>query len=121
MSNYLPSLIVNPGDPLFLGTTFGFILSIPVALFLANWLCNVKNKIEVVVGAFMGSLFGFVSILSWVNTLIFSTSLPDANGVATFFGSLFLCTVVGLMGGILTNLAVMRRYAKEAHKDLKEM
>ena len=116
MSTLLPSLIINPGDPLFIGATAGFLLAMPVALLLAYWICDVKNKIAVLVGAFMGSLLGFIGVLGLVNTLIFSTSLPDTNGAATFFGTLFLCSILGLIGAILTDLAVAHSTAKGRQK-----
>ena len=116
MSSLLPSLIINPGDPLFIGAIVGFLLAVPIALFLAYWIGNVRYKIAVLVSACMGSLLGFVGVLGWVNTLIFSTSLPDANGVSTFFGTHFICSLLGLMGAILTDLSVAQHIAKDRQK-----
>ena len=108
MSNFLPSLIINPGDPIFIGAIFGFILSVPVALFLAYWMSSVKNKMAVVIGAFIGTFAGLISILSWVDTLVFSTPLPKADGVSIFFSTIFFCSIVGLIGAMLTDLLVAR-------------
>lgn len=118
MSNYLPSLIINPGDPIFIGAIFGFLLSIPVALFLAYWISNVKNKMAVVLGAFIGSFVGLVGVLGWVDTLIFSTPLPNADGVSTFFSTILLCSVLGLVGAMLTDLVMMRRTIPDYRREV---
>lgn len=118
MSNFLPSLIINPGDPIFIGAIFGFILSVPVALFLAYWMSSVKNKMAVVIGAFIGTFVGLVGVLSWVDTLFFSTPLPKADGVSTFFSTILLCSVVGLIGAMLTDLLVVRRTAHDYRREV---
>lgn len=118
MSNYLPSLVLNPGDPIFIGAVFGFLLSVPVALFLAYWISDVKKKIAVVSGAFVGSFVGLVAVLSWVDTLVFSTPLPKADGVSTFFSTILLCSVLGLVGGMLTDLVVARRMAHDYRREV---
>src|SRR5438105_3218081 len=111
LSQYLPALQV-PIDGIFIGDLCGFILALPISLFLAYWLSNVKNRMVVVMGAFIGALLGFLIILGWVGTLIFNTPLPDANGGSTFFGSLFLCSTLGLSAAIISDLIVARRTAR---------
>ena len=118
MSNYLPSLIINPGDPIFVGAIFGFLLSVPVALFLAYWISNVKKKTAVVLGAFVGSFFGLVVVLGWVDTLIFSTPLPKADGVSTFFSTILLCSVLGLVSAMLTDLFMARRTSYDYRREV---
>ncbi len=118
MSNFLPALIINPGDPLFIGAVFGFILAVPIALFLAYWISDVKKKMAVVIGAFIGSFVGLIGVLSWVDTLVFSTPLPRADGVSTFFSTIFLCSVLGLVGAMLTDLFVARRTAHDYRREI---
>ncbi|SRR6266568_1634623 len=122
-SQFLPALRVNPGDPLFIGDLFGFILAMPVALFLAFWLSAVKNRAVVVVGAFAGTLIGFLGILGWVDTLIYNTPLPGTNGPVTFFGSVLICSIAGLAAAMILDLIVARmtsrnyrRSAQTAHQ-----
>src|SRR5258708_11679729 len=113
MNAYLPALNFDPGSPIFIGDIFGFILALPISLFLAYWISNVKNNIAVVVGAFAGALIGFLVILCWVGTLIYSTPLPGANGPATFFGSIFICSAAGLTLAIIVDLLVARANNKD--------
>ena len=82
-----PALQV-PIDGIFIGDIFGFILALPVALFLAFWMSAVKSRWIVVLGALIGAVIGFVFILGWVGTLIYDTPLPNASPPAVFFGSL---------------------------------
>jgi hypothetical protein len=107
--NLLPSLKVNITDPIFIGGIFGFLISLPVALFLAYWLSAVKNRLAVVVGAFAGALLGFLVLLGWAGTLIFDTPLPGANGGNVFFGSILLCSIMGLIVAMLTDLSIAHR------------
>jgi len=116
-----PALQVNIGDPLFIGDFWGFILALPV-LFLAFWMSAVKNRAVVVVGAFAGALIGFLGILGWVDTLIYDTPLPGANGPVTFFSSLLICSIAGLAAAMILDLIVARmtsrnyrRSAQTAH------
>ncbi len=118
MSNYLPSLIINPGDPIFIGAIFGFLLAVPVALFLAYWISDVKNKVAVILGAFVGSFLGLLGVLGWVDTLIFSTPLPKADGVSTFFSTILLCSVLGLVGAMLTDLFIERRTTHDYRREV---
>ena len=103
-----PALIINPSDGVFIADFFGFILALPVALFLVFWMSSVRNRMSVVVGGFIGSFIGFVGILAWVGTLIYDTDLPDASPVAVFFGSLLICSAAGLIAGILADVIVAR-------------
>jgi hypothetical protein len=103
-----PALIINPGDGYFIADIFGFILALPMALFLTFWMSSVKRRGVVIAGAFLGALIGFLIILGWVDTLIYNTPLPNASAPATFFGSLLICSVLGLAGGILADLIVAR-------------
>ncbi len=112
ISQYLPAMQITLND-IFIGGFCGFLLSLPVALFLAFWMSAVKNRLIVVLGAFIGALLGFIIILGWVGTLVFSTPLPGANGGSTFFGSVLLCSVLGLAGGIIFDLIVARRNARD--------
>ncbi|MBE3559207.1 MAG: PTS sucrose transporter subunit IIBC [Ktedonobacteraceae bacterium] len=100
------SIIDSQG--IFIGDIFGFILALPISLFLVYWLSSVKNRMAVVFGAFLFALIGFIIILGWAGTLIFDTPLPGANGGAAFFGSLLLCMIMGLIGGIVMDLIVAR-------------
>lgn len=97
MSNYLPLLIINLSDPIFIGAIFGFLLSAPVALFLAYWISDVKKKMAAILEAFVGSFIGLVGVLSWVDTLVFPTPLPKADGVSTFFSTILLCSIQGII------------------------
>jgi len=109
LSQLTPALIINLSSGVFIGDFFGFLLSLPTSLFLAFWMSAVKSRWVVVLGAFIGCLLGFIIILAWVGTLIFDTELPGATGAATFFGSVLLCSALGLSAGILLDLIVARR------------
>jgi hypothetical protein len=107
----MPALQVSFSDPIFIGDLCGFILSLPAALLLSLWIGSgsIRHPAMGALGAFLGALFGFLTILGWVGTLIFSTPLPGANGVTTFFGSLLLCSALGVAGCIFTDRAIMHR------------
>jgi hypothetical protein len=116
---FLGGLIIMPGFPLslndiFIGDIFGFVLALPISLFMAFWLSAVKKRAAVVVGAFLGALIAFVGILVWAN------SLPSANGNggATFFGSLFFCSAAALVGGIITDLLVARITSRDYRRSI---
>jgi pilus assembly protein TadC len=104
---------VSPSD-IFIGDILGFVLALPLSLFMAFWLSAVKRRSAVVLGAFLGALIAFVAIFLW------ASQLPDANGGATFFGSLFICLIAALVGGILTDLLIARiashDYRRIAHE-----
>jgi hypothetical protein len=103
-----PELQIIDPNGIFLADLFGLILSLPIALFLAFWMSDVKNRVVVVIGAFIGAFLSFLVILGWVGTLIYNTVLPGANPGSTFFGSLFLCSTLGLAGAVLTDVVVAR-------------
>ena len=111
--NLLPTLKVSLGDPIVIGAFFGFLLALPISLFLAYWISAVKSHVAVVVGAFAGALLGFLIILGWTDTLIYNTPLPGANGGNVFFGSLLLCSIMGLIGAMLTDLLIASRNRRD--------
>lgn len=103
-----PALIIVDNQGVFLADLFGLILALPMAMFLAFWMSAVRRRTVVVLGAFIGSFLGFLIILAWVGELIFDSVLPGANPGAVFFGSLFVNSIMGLVGGILFDLLVAR-------------
>lgn len=109
MSQYLPSLLI-PIDTVFIADLFGFILAVPMALFMTYWMSAVKSRGTVVFGAFLGAFLGFLIILGWLGTLVYSTPFPGAEGnaPAIFFGSLLFNAALGIAGGILSDLIVAR-------------
>ena len=109
MSQYLPSLMI-PIDAVFISGLFGFIIALPLALSMAFWMSAVKNRGVVIFGAFIGDLIGFLIILGWLGTLVYSTPFPGAesNGIAIFFGALLFNSMLGLAGGIIFDLLVAR-------------
>jgi len=117
MSQYLPALHITMND-IFIGAFWGFILALPISLFLAFWMSAVKSRWMVVLGAFSGALIGFLIILGWVDTLIFDTPLPGANGTSTFFGSVFFCSILGLAGGIVLDLIIASRNARDYRRQV---
>src|SRR5712691_8517075 len=98
----MPALQINISDPIFIGDLWEFILALPISLLLSLWIGSgsIRHPAMGALGAFVGALLGFLITLGWVGTLIFSTPLPGANGVTTFFGSLLLCSALGVMGCI---------------------
>jgi len=104
-------IIDNQG--MFQADLIGFILSLPIVLFLAYWMSAVKRPMVVVTGAFIGSFLGFLIILAWVGTLIFDTVLPGASAGSTFFGSLLFCSALGLSVAVIADLIVARLTAKD--------
>ena len=109
----LPALKFSLGDPIFIGDFWGTLLSLPVALFLAFWLSNVKNKAVVIGGALIGVLIGFLGILCVVGTLIHPDPLPHVDGVATFFSAVLLNSALGLSAGILMDLIIAQRNGRD--------
>jgi hypothetical protein len=112
LSQLLPALKI-PIDGFFIADLFGFILALPISLFLAFWLSEVKNRMTVVMGAFAGALLGFLAILGLVDTLIFDQPLPNANPAGTFFGSVLLCSVLAISAAIILDLIVARRNRRD--------
>ncbi len=111
---------LNIGDPVFIGGIFGFLISLPIALFLAFWMSAVKNSTAVVIGAFIGALLGFLIIQAWAGTLIFNTSMAGASGASIFFGSALFCSIMGLIGGIISDLFVARRSTRDYRRHISE-
>jgi hypothetical protein len=107
----MPILQVSISDPIFIGDFWGFILALPTALLLSYWISSgsIKHPVRGVFSAFAGALLGFLVILGWVGTLIFSTPLPGATGATTFFGSLLLCSILGIVACIFTDSDILRR------------
>ena len=103
-----PALIIDPSSGIFIGDLFGLILALPISLFLAFWMSAVRRRWAVVLGAFIGALLGFLIILGWVGTLIYDTPLPGASGGATFFGAVLFNSMLGIAGGIITDLLIAR-------------
>ena len=94
-------------NDIFWGDLFGLILALPLGLFMAFWLSAVKNRAAVVFGAFIGALIPFFFILFWVGGL-FVPMQWKADGGSVFFGSLLMCAVAALVGGMATDLIVAR-------------
>ena len=109
----LSTLTFNPTDGIFIGDLFGFIIALPISLFLAYWLSAVKNHIAVVAGAFIGVLLGFLILLAWAGPLISGTDMDDANGGSVFFGSILLCSILGVVLAMATDLIVARRHKRD--------
>jgi hypothetical protein len=55
----MPSL-----NDILIGDIFGFLLALPLSLFMAFWLSAVKKRAAVVFGALLGALIAFVGICS---------------------------------------------------------
>jgi hypothetical protein len=108
-----PALMIIDHQGIFEASLIGFILSLPIVLFLAYWMSAVKRPMVVVTGAFIGGFLGFLIVLGWVGTLIFDTVLPGATSGATFFGSLLFCSALGLSVAVLSDLIVARMTAKD--------
>lgn len=103
-----PELQIVDNSGIFLADLFGLILALPAALFLAFWFSAVRNRMVVVIGAFIGAFLGFIIILGWVGTLIYNTTLPDASPAGTFFGALLFNSIMGLAAGVIADLLVAR-------------
>ncbi|OLB28963.1 MAG: PTS sucrose transporter subunit IIBC [Chloroflexi bacterium] len=112
LSQFLPALKI-PIDGFFIADLCGFILALPISLFLAFWLSEVKNRMTVVIGAFAGALLGFLAVLGLVDTLIFDQPLPNATPAGTFFGSVLLCSVLAISAAIILDLIVARRTRRD--------
>jgi len=115
----LPALKFSLGDPIFIGDFWGTVLALPIALFLAFWLSNVKNKVTVIGGALVGVLIGFLGILCIVGTLIHPNPLPNVDGVAVFFSTVLLNAALGLTVGILTDLIISRRNENDYRRNVQ--
>lgn len=99
--------LIDPAG-VFWGALFGFILSLPIALFMTFWMSAVRNRIAVVFGAFVGGILAFLIILGWCGTLIYDTVLPGASGGPVFFGSVLFCAAMELIFGVGFDLLIAR-------------
>lgn len=121
LSQFVPAFKIIDNNGIFIADLFGFILALPISLFLVYWISAVavKSPRVVVLGAFLGALLGFLIILGWVGTLIYDQPLPGANGGAVFFGSVLFCSVMGLIGGMGFDLLIARTrrqdYSRQVH------
>ena len=102
-----------------IGDICGLILALPVALFLAFWISAVKSRFLVVLGALIGALIAFFVILACTTTLLSSTPVIQyANGAEVFFGSLLMCSVLALVGGIATDLLVASKNSRDYRRQV---
>ena len=117
ISTIAAAAFLNMSDPqaapILIGDIFGLVLALPIAPFLAFWMSAVKSKWAVVLGAILGTIIGFLAILAWVGTLINDTPLPGVSGAPVFFGSVLFCSIMGVIGGILTDLLVGTRSKRD--------
>jgi predicted tellurium resistance membrane protein TerC len=102
----------------FIADFWGALLSLPLALFIAFWISNVKNKFAVVGGAFLGVLLGFIGLLLWLGPVFHKEPLPNTDPVAAFFGSLFLCAILGLVFGIVIDLVIAQQSERDYRRQL---
>ena len=99
--------LIDPAG-VFWGAIFGLIIALPMALFMSFWMSAVRNRMAVVIGAFLGSGIAFLIILGWAGTLIYDTVLPGASGGPVFFGSVLFCAALGLAFGVGFDLLLAR-------------
>lgn len=104
----MPELQLIDPDGVFWGALFGLIVSLPLALFMAFWMSAVRKRFVVIFGALVGGVLGFLIVLGWAGTLIYSTSLPGAGGGPAFFGGLLFCAALGLGFGVGADLLLAR-------------
>jgi hypothetical protein len=104
-------------NDIFWGDLFGLILALPLGLFLAFWLSAVKNRAAVVFGALIGALIPFAFILFWVGAL-FVPLRWKADGGSVFFGSLLICVIAALIGGMITDLIVARINSRDYRRQI---
>lgn len=96
-----------------IASLFAAIIALPIVLFLAFWISAVRNRNAVVGGGFVGVALGFVIVDGWVGTLIYDTPLPNADPVATFFGGLFLCSILGIIVAMSADALIARMSAQD--------
>jgi hypothetical protein len=117
ISTIAAAAFLNMSDPqaapILIGDIFGLVLALPVSPFLAFWMSAVKSKWAVVLGALLGTIIGFLAILAWVGTLINDTPMSGVSGAPVFFGSVLFCSIMGVIGGILTDLLVGTRSKRD--------
>jgi biotin transporter BioY len=110
---------INPFDGIFIGDFFGFLISLPIGLFLAFWFSAIKRRSMAVLGAFLGALIGFIVIYAWIGTLLFDPPVLASNPGAAFFASALFCSILALAFAILIDVLVAskstRDYRRAAH------
>ena len=92
---------------IFIADIFGFILALPISLFLAFWMSAVRSKAAVIFGALVGAIIGFF-IIDGVAASLVQSNPAMFSGAATFFGSLIFCTAMAIAGGMITDLLLGR-------------
>lgn len=97
--------MINFSDGAFIADFFGFLLALPMALFLSFWFSAVKRRWAVVLGALLFTIIGAVIIYLWVG---YPQDMPDFNPAAVFFGSLLFNSIMGLIGGMVLDLLIGR-------------
>lgn len=112
MDNSLTLQLIDPAG-VFWGALFGLIISLPISLFLSFWMSAVRNRIAVVVGAFIGGIISFLAILGWAGTLVYNTPLPGASGGSAFFGGLLFFAAAELVFAIAFDLLIARVNRKD--------
>lgn len=101
-----------PNSGIIIGDIFGFLISLLAAPFLAFWVSAVKRKAAVIAGAIIGGIIAFLIIFFWAGTV------KDANGASVFFASVFFCTIIGMVAGMLTDLIVARIYNRDYRRQI---
>ena len=102
----------------FIADFWGALIALPLALGVTFWVSNVKNKVAVVGGAALGILLGFIGILLWLGPVFHTNPLPNTDPVAAFFGTLFLCAVLGLIFGLVSDLVIASRNERDYRRQL---
>lgn len=96
-------------DGILIGDIFGLIIALPVALFLAYWLSAVKSHWAVVIGALVFAVIGGLILYG------IAISLPGSvvNGGEVFFGALLFCSIMGLIGAMISDLLIARATSRD--------
>ena len=102
----------------FIADFWGALIALPLALGVIYWVSNVRNKAAVVGGAFLGILVGFIGILLWLGPVFHVNPLPNTDPVAVFFGTVFLCAILGLIFGLVMDLVIARRNERDYRRQL---
>lgn len=115
-----PELQFIDPDGVFWGAIFGLIVSLPLALFMAFWMSAVRKRFAVIFGALVGGIVGFLIVLGWAGTLIYSTTLPGAGGGPAFFGTLLFCAALELAFGVGADLLLARSNRRDYRRAAAE-
>jgi hypothetical protein len=108
----MPSFVFNPGDGIFIADIFGFILALPIALFLSFWMSAARNKMAVILGSLVGAVIGFL-VINGVAATIAKTAPSLVQPAAVFFGSLIFCATMAISAGAITDLLVGRTRSRD--------